>query len=220
VSLIFPSLSESACIACNWSHRDWDAISNEFSCNCVIKSPPTRSPAHLGAADAATAAELLERYIAGTLVQKPAVAHHFMSMSAHKAWLTHVVKNAACRASHNRWNVEGGASTVLTSKSGALSLPGLPFVRRLVCSCGATRPLFFVAARLGVHQTRCPSCGRDMYYGALDLADEIHLSELGDFGPEKQALALADIGVVDRDIIRVGDSYFEFERQRAEQTHG
>ena len=216
VSVVFPSAPEAACLCCGWSNKDWDAIADEFSCTGLANSAPTRSPAYLGAAAAAVAAQLLERYLAGTLTHQPEARHHMMSLTLHKAWVTCVPRNVECRSSHQRCDMESlgiPASDCklrdLALRDTTLSLPGFPHVRRLRCPCGAERPLFFIAARLSSEQTRCPLCGQVMRYGALDLVDVVDLSALEDLGPETPGLALASTGITDGDIIRLGDRYFE-----------
>lgn len=219
VSTVWPSVPEAACLCCGYLPRDWDALSAEFRCDGVIKSAPTRSPVNLGAAAAAMAAEILDRYVAGTLERSREVQHQFFSLSLHKAWITRVGRNAECRSAHERWEISGTMPHNLDLESATISVPGLPFVRTLRCSCGAEKPVLFIAARLTQEQKRCPICGQTMHYGAFDLVDEIDFSAIEDYGPEKQALALAGIGVVEHDVVHIGGNrYFEIGRQRAEHA--
>jgi hypothetical protein len=210
VSVISPSSPAAACLCCPWGEKDWDALSAEFSCNGTVKGAPTGAPAYLGAAAGAQTAELLERHIAGTLERGPEVRHYLASLTAHKNWITHVAKNPACRSSHEQWEIAKSMPRNLAIESARLSVPGFPFVRNLRCSCGAEKAILYVAARLDAHQMRCPACGRPMHYGAFDLIDEIDFSALEDYGPENEALALAGIGVVEHDVVRIGGNrYFE-----------
>jgi hypothetical protein len=196
-------------------------FSAEFSCDGVPKTAPTRSPAYLGASAAVTAAEILERWLTGSLKRTPELLHYFCCMPAHRSWTTRVARNVHCRCPHEQWTIAGCLPGEMPLKEvGVLSVPGLPFVRRLRCSCGAEQSVLFVAARLTDEQVHCHVCAQRMQYGALDLSDEIDFSALEDVGPGSHALALADIGIINRDIVRIGDSFFEIERQCVEQVHG
>lgn len=212
VSVMFPSYPGSACLCCSWSQREWDTIAAHFSCAGEYNSAPTRSPSHLGAAAAAQVAHLLGRYCAGNLPARADMESRMLSLDAHRAWTTTVRRNPDCRSPHELWTVEQLGQSAVSCKLGeirgakSLSLPGLPFVRKLRCVCGCEKELLYVACRLTSAQLLCPSCGRAMQFGALDLADDIDLFGLEAFGPETSALALADVGVTDGDVIRLGGS--------------
>jgi hypothetical protein len=215
VSAMFPSVDGSACLCCGWSQKDWDAIATEFSCNGKIGSKPTRSPAFLGAAAAAVAAHLLESHLDGRLVQQAEARHYMMSLASHKSWNTRVPRCAACRLPHARWSIAplgvpatGCTMGDLAGEQESLALPGFSYVCRLRCAC-AVRPILHVTARLDTARMLCSGCGQTMHHGALDRVGEINLFALEEFGPETPALALADIGILDGDIIRLGDRYLE-----------
>jgi hypothetical protein len=149
------------------------------------------------------------------------VVQQMISLAADKTWKTIIRRNPACGCSHQSFKtieqlgVSASACTLrdLAREHATLSVPGLPFVRRLGCSCGAERSLFFVAARLTAEQMRCSLCSELMRYGAVDLLDEVQLPTSAldeEFGPETHALTLAALGIADRDILRIADHrYFE-----------
>ncbi len=224
VSVMFPSHPGATCLCCGWSAREWDAITAQFSCAGEYNNAPTRSPSYLGAAAAAQVAHLLNRHSAGNLPACADMESHMLSMYAHRAWTTTVRRNPDCRSRHERWSIEQLGKSAAGCKLGefhgmkSLSLPGLPFVHKLRCGCGHEKKLLFVASRFTSAQLRCPSCGRPMRFGALDLADDIDLFGLEGIGPETSALALADVGVTDGDVIRLdGPRYLEVSASATER---
>jgi hypothetical protein len=214
VSVMGPALAEAACLCCGWS--DWNRLAQEFSCAGSEAGAPTAAPAYLGAAAAALAAHLLDRYLGGDLVPAADVASHTLSLNAHRAWITKIRRGVGCRCGHQRWTIgrlgRSAAECQLGSLAGegALALPGMPFVRRLRCVCGARREMLRVAARVSAASVQCDACGRPMSFGPIDLIDELDLSALDCYGPGAvDALALAGLAIRDGDVIRLGERYFE-----------
>jgi len=214
VSHAFPALEQAACHCCGWNDRDWSLIAADYSCMGAPSSPPSRSPAYLGAAAAAMMAHVLERFLAGQLPASADAGSRTLTLEAHRSWTTAIRRNPACRCRHQAWNIEplgrGADACGLSELPGsALAVPGLPWVRRLRCACGLERETLYLAARLSAPRLRCGSCGGAMSFGALDLADEIDLSALEAIGSEIPALALAELGICNGDVIRLGDRLLE-----------
>ena len=215
VSAAFPSQAQAAGICCGWGPQDWNLAASEYSCAGAFAGTPSRSPAFLGATAASVMAHLLDRFIANDLPPSADVQSWVFSLNAHRSWTTSIRRSSDCRCKHQSWDIEPLGRSAETCKlsslteAGSLAVVGMPIARSLRCHCGSVRSSFHIAARRPEAIVHCDSCGGKMSSGALDLIDEIDLSALEDFGPEVPALALADLGVSNGDIVRLGDRHFE-----------
>jgi hypothetical protein len=214
-SAAFPSHAKAAGICCGWSPQDWSLAAREYSCAGAFEGAPSRSPAFVGAMAASVMAHLLDRFIANDLPPSADARSWVFSLDAHRSWTTSIRRSSDCRCKHQSWAIEPLGHSAETCKlsdlteAGLLAVPGMPVTTALRCDCGSVRGSFRIAARLPETLVHCDSCGGKMSSGALDLFDEIDLSALEDFGPEVSALALADLGVSNGDIIRLGARHFE-----------
>lgn len=203
-----------ACFCCGWSERDYAAVSEEFSC-AGIRAAPTLAPTYLGAAAGALGAQLLADGQNQECAREALLRHHYLSLESHKAWVTTVPRNPACRRPHQRWPIVQLDSLGELRGARACALPGKPFVMTLRCGCGATRPVTSVASRLPAVERRC-ACGQNMHYGPLDLAENVDLRASL---PEAESIeaGLSALGIRDRDVVRLGDRHFELRFAASEE---
>lgn len=208
-TISWPSIPGAAAVCCGWSDRDWELLAADISC-ASGSAAPSRSTAYLGAAAAALGVRALEDYMASDLAPDVNAHSRLLCLRPHRAWTSVIRPNPRCRLLHAAWDIaplgRGAAECHLRELSGegTLAVPGMPWARRLRClGCGEERECLRVAARLRTRDLTCPGCGGRMTCGPLDQTDEFDLSAHEVAGSEASALALADLGVLEGDIVRL-----------------
>ncbi len=212
-STFFPSDSDSACMECSWGEADYAALSSAISCHGVPSVPSSRSPKWLGF----LAAAMMAQHCYGLLVERnrdPRLARNFvLDAGSHRAWSSRLERNQACRCPHESLAPEfirrAPEETPLDDllKLGQLSLPGMPFIRGLVCAaCRSRRPFVYVQSRLDERNLGCDRCGGQLGYLATDLLNALGA---GDLEGKQRGASLADVGIQAGDILRAGPALYE-----------
>jgi len=217
-TIYFPATPGAACHLCGWGPADWEAYAASYTCNGAVGVPATGSPAHLSAMAASMAAELCLQYLRGDARPQAEARQLVYSAELHRAWETTIRRNRDCRFDHGQWIISRlgvnperySLGEALEEFGGPLAVPGMAFAHRLRCgSCGRSREVLALAARMPPWQRRCPACGEEAVSGPLDLLHEIDTSTAQCIGAGTRERSLAELGLLRGDVLRCGRGYIE-----------
>lgn len=193
-----------ACLECGWSTELYSHLSALHACR---KIPPTNAPAALGSFAASLAALVMQSPASGEdnieVVSSPAAGEMFVSK---------LRRNPECRFRHSAPVIEHFGTIEPTTGLGSLmdrlhmdslAVPGFSFARRVSCAgCGSEEEVL-VLNRAGTTPQGCTLCGGPLEYPAFHARKRLQRSVLSE---SELALSLAEIGLVNGDVLSAGDN--------------
>ncbi len=224
VNVYLPA-ADQPCLECQWSDRDYAEQAVLHPCDPgVAKTPPSNSPACLGALAAALSAIECQKLLAGQAATALIGRQVLIEAATHKQFVTAFRRNPNCRFDHATWKISAlrqspqelsiGATLKLAQKSNAsaaLAFGGTPIVKRLDCpGCGFVRRVFRLQSRLRKAEQFCDRCGREMLSAGFHMKTRLARADLG---PDDAGRSLASLGLRAGDVISLcdgaGEKFFE-----------
>ena len=236
VAVFLPG-TETPCLECQFSDRDYAALEQVDSCSGPSRAAPTNAPAALGAIVAGMQATEILKVAEGRWNQVLVDRQVFVDFNYHKQYVTRFCRNPNCRFDHQVWSIkqldsEAGPRNLVElarvmhpdtspaetcENSLRLRVRGQSFVRRLVCpGCRQMQQVLMLERCLATSPGTCAACNGPMLVSGFDKTEWLDLATV-----QRRDLtrSLASLGFRRGDVLTIrdggGDRHLEWQGRTA-----